>query len=898
MFKVWLAVLFFYGASALSIHSEAESLSMIQDNSEGVVKRVRDLLQDMADQLEKDAEDDLNVDEEMKCWCKSTVAERTKLIDENSQKSASLRNDIAQLRAKSAQLNEEIDKIKVEVDANEKTLDTAISMRKKELKQFTSAEANSFETIKALDGAQQALAEKMPKAMMQNEVVLEAESPVLKALQHEIKGHRDVLWAIHNKKERKLILEIMSHERDVGFIQSASTNTESSRTFSAPFELIHGTIASLKEAFQKNLQKMQDYESNDQAAHDAAKKAKKDEIAAGLAMLDAKTVALADTDESAANARQELDDVDAALNADKPYLVDVQEQCVLHEKEFAERQKTRQEELAAVSGALSVLSSDESKDKFTQALGHTKRSEKLGSRTLKDYKEERETESKRSQINTARKQMWGTTDLLTVSLLQVPSGPRKEPEAQKLSNLAERTQAYWAATYYSKARSLKAEAVTSKAHSSTAHNNKLKGKAVSKTPSRNKLGLTAEQMAVRKNHMSAAAQGVTKMIDNLVLQEGEEKARKTWCVEEIKAVEKEIDVQKRKKKDQEEGIELRSERIAILQGEVKALEKEQEDADIELAKAGIDRKATCAAFQKTVADQKEAKRLLGMAMKVLESFYGKKKKRASLIRQKAKVFDGVGDAIQRMTRAMGGGEQSLSFNQTRNQELDTVTLLQEDQESQHQSKEPETRAPPPPGFKPYANSAMKGGVVAMITQIVEDTDAMVAEAVDHETHSMEGYEGYVANANAQTRERNVQIVNRKAEIGKLEQFNQEAKLALSDTIHLIRLLRQKDIDLYGVEGCQYLLKNYETRFMERREEINSLKEAQAILGVSGGDASMTVATHTEDSTIGESVELTTKEPVTTDQPETPGSSAHEVVPEGVKIEGPNGETAISKMLGR
>merc|ERR1719161_943365 len=128
---------------------------------------------------------------------------------------------------------------------------------------------------------------------------------------------------------------------------------------------------------------------------------------------------------------------------------------------------------------------------------------------------------------------------------------------------------------------------------------------------------------------------------------------------------------------------------------------------------------------------------------------------------------------------------------------------------------------------------MKGGVVAMITQIIEDTDAMVAEAVDHETHSMEGYEGYVADANAQTRQRNVEIVNRKAEIGKLYQFNQEAKLALSDTIALIAHLRQTDIDLYGVEGCQYLLKNYETRFFERQEEINSLKEAQAILGVSG-----------------------------------------------------------------
>jgi len=420
-----------------------------------------------------------------------------------------------------------------------------------------------------------------------------------------------------------------------------------------------------------------------------------------------------------------------------------------------------------------------------------------------------------------------------------------------------------------------------------------------KKESENKLGLTAEQVAVRKNQMAAATEGVSKMIDNLVLQEGEEKARKNWCKDEIIAVEKEIDNQKRIKKDHELGIQVRQERIDRLKDEVKHLEKLQEDADIELAKAGIDRKEACGAFQKTVADQKESNRLLGMALKILDSFYGKQKKKAALIRQRSVVFKGrVSDAIQQMARAMGG-EQALSFKSTRNQELDGPVLLQTTSERQHE--DPDNRAPPPPGFKAYAHSAGKGGVVAMITQLMEDTDAMTAEAVDGETHSMEGYETYVADANAATRLRQEEITNRRMEIGKLEQFNVEARLALKDTIALIALLRQKDIDLYGVENCGYLLKNYVIRFTERREEIASLKEAAAILGVSGGDASMTAAAHGEDSTLGASVELTTAEPVieeTTAEPETPGESSVVVVPQGVKIEGPNGETAISKMVGR
>merc|ERR1719316_2551399 len=119
---------------------------------------------------------------------------------------------------------------------------------------------------------------------------------------------------------------------------------------------------------------------------------------------------------------------------------------------------------------------------------------------------------------------------------------------------------------------------------------------------------------------------------------------------------------------------------------------------------------------------------------------------------------------------------------------------------------------------------------------------MIDEQVKDETEAMKAYEVVVAEANKATETRIAEITNRRLEIGKLEEFTEESKIALSEVNHLRATLRQHDIDLYGVEGCSYLIKNYVTRFMERQEEIASLKEAEAILGVSGGDESMTKAT--------------------------------------------------------
>merc|ERR1719281_1277687 len=120
---------------------------------------------------------------------------------------------------------------------------------------------------------------------------------------------------------------------------------------------------------------------------------------------------------------------------------------------------------------------------------------------------------------------------------------------------------------------------------------------------------------------------------------------------------------------------------------------------------------------------------------------------------------------------------------------------------------------------------------------------MVEEAVKDETDSMQAYEDYVKASNKAKRKVLEAITNRKLELGKLEESAINEKEKLRQITFERNELRQYDIDLYGVEGCAYLIKNYVTRFMEREEEIQSLKEAEAILGVSGGDPKMSAAAH-------------------------------------------------------
>merc|ERR1712242_269215 len=96
--------------------------------------------------------------------------------------------------------------------------------------------------------------------------------------------------------------------------------------------------------------------------------AKEDEIAAGQEQIDKKTAELADTDEKNAQAKEDIEDTKKSLSADEEFLMMLKEKCSMTDKEWEERQKTRQLEMEAVSKALAILSGDDAHDLFTRTF--------------------------------------------------------------------------------------------------------------------------------------------------------------------------------------------------------------------------------------------------------------------------------------------------------------------------------------------------------------------------------------------------------------------------------------------------------------------------------------------------------------------------------------------------
>merc|ERR1712066_71166 len=131
---------------------------------------------------------------------------------------------------------------------------------------------------------------------------------------------------------------------------------------------IFGILRQMKETFEANLSDAQKEEMANQKAYEDLKAAKEAEIAAGQAQIDAKTQELADTDEKLAQAKEDIEDTRNSLAADEKFLMMLKEKCQMTDKEWEERQKTRQLEMEAVSKALAILSGDDAHDLFTRTF--------------------------------------------------------------------------------------------------------------------------------------------------------------------------------------------------------------------------------------------------------------------------------------------------------------------------------------------------------------------------------------------------------------------------------------------------------------------------------------------------------------------------------------------------
>merc|ERR1719388_200037 len=119
----------------------------------------------------------------------------------------------------------------------------------------------------------------------------------------------------------------------------------------------------------KDLKDLIQQEETAKANYDALMKAKQKEVDAAIQAIESKIKRIGELGIEIVQLKEDLDDTSASFIEDKKFLADLEKNCGTKEKEWAERQKTRQEELLAIADTIKILNDDDALELFKKTAG-------------------------------------------------------------------------------------------------------------------------------------------------------------------------------------------------------------------------------------------------------------------------------------------------------------------------------------------------------------------------------------------------------------------------------------------------------------------------------------------------------------------------------------------------
>eukprot|EP00418_Pyrodinium_bahamense_P093474 CAMPEP_0179035266 /NCGR_PEP_ID=MMETSP0796-20121207/13024_1 /TAXON_ID=73915 /ORGANISM="Pyrodinium bahamense, Strain pbaha01" /LENGTH=698 /DNA_ID=CAMNT_0020731537 /DNA_START=79 /DNA_END=2175 /DNA_ORIENTATION=+ len=317
------------------------------------------------------------------------------------------------------------------------------------------------------------------------------------------------------------------------------------------------------------------------------------------------------------------------------------------------------------------------------------------------------------------------------------------------------------------------------------------------------LDLLALALTGKKALSQGGFEKVLKMCDDMVAvlktEQDDDDHKKEYCLMQFDTTDDKKKALERTVSDEEKAIDQAKDGLAAVAEEIKALEASITALDKSVAEATEQRKEENAEYKELMASDAAAKELLAFAKNRLNQFYNPK-----LYKPPAKAEL---SAEGRIAANMGGAVLA--------------------QVAAHEQRRSASAAPPPETWTAYATKEESTGVIDMINLLIKDLNKEMTEAEAEEKDAQAEYEALMKDS---VEKRSVDSKTLKDKIGAKAALegdlmaHEEAKASagkqLMATLTYIQSLHSE---------CDWLLKYYEVRKEAREGEVESLKQAKAVL---------------------------------------------------------------------
>jgi len=297
-------------------------------------------------------------------------------------------------------------------------------------------------------------------------------------------------------------------------------------------------------------------------------------------------------------------------------------------------------------------------------------------------------------------------------------------------------------------------------------------------------------------------ESVIKMIDDMVVILGKDQTEddksKTFCEDELEKTTDEQTAAKEKKAAIEAEIAEATDAVAALADEIATLEQDIKDLDKAVAQATEQRKEEHADFNEMQQLNEAAMQLIEKAKNRLQKFYN-----PSMYKAAPKTENTMEEKI-----------------------IEAGTFVQIKAHDEEDDEVAPPVAPEAPGGA-YQKSEKSAGVIGLMDMMVKEIETDMKDAAYEEKTSQADYAKLMEESQASRAANSKAIVTKAGSKAELESKLEASKEADAATATDLDLIAGTLGDLHM--QCDFLLQNYDLRKEARTNEIESLKNAKAIL---------------------------------------------------------------------
>jgi len=320
------------------------ALTLSAETDANPIRKVVTLLQDMQKEIEAEGEKEEDLYNKFMCYCDGNTDGMSTAAKDAGQKITELESQLKAEKAEKSQLDQELIQHKLDRETAQNDLATATGIRDKEHATYVAEAGDSKTNLDAMTGAIGALEKgmgsflQMPKSRVMRVTALVQSSSVV------------------DSEERETLVALLQGKQNLLGDYSGQSGE------------IVGMLKAMKDEMDKDLKGIVGDEEQAAAAFEDMMGAKKDAIAASGSAIESKTQRAGELAVAIVTTADDIEDTTADMKESEAFLANLAASCKAKKDDWAERCKTRADEIAAISEAINVMNDDDALDIFKKTL--------------------------------------------------------------------------------------------------------------------------------------------------------------------------------------------------------------------------------------------------------------------------------------------------------------------------------------------------------------------------------------------------------------------------------------------------------------------------------------------------------------------------------------------------